>query len=79
MGKRDVELFYKDLTISDLDENLSEMSYQCDQHANTFTNLNAQLFCCMNQATGETMSTPELDKFEIQFWRPAHCDQEERF
>ena len=44
VGKRDVELFYKDLTISDLDENLSEMSSQCDQQANTITNLNAHLF-----------------------------------
>jgi hypothetical protein len=25
------------------------------------------------------MTTPELDRFEVQFWRSAHCVQEERF
>ena len=79
VNEKEAKLFDRDLAISALEVTLSDRPSLCDQQASTITNLYAQLDCCMNQAMMETITVHELDSFEVQYWRSAQCEQEEKF
>ena len=69
----------KDAKIFDRELALYAMEVTMSDQASTINTLMAQLDLHNNLPMVETMTVPELDSFEVQYWRSAHCEQVEKF
>ena len=69
----------KDAKIFDRELALYAMGVTLSDQASTINILQAKLDYHDNLPMVETMTVPELDSFEVQYWRSAHLEQEEKF
>ena len=72
VNENDAKIFDRELALYAMEVTMSDQ-------ASTINTLMAQLELHNNLPMVETMTVPELDSFEVQYWRAAHCEQVGKF